>query len=585
MTNEGRLHLKILLLISFFGLFSVSGQVTCPTLNGPFNGANNVPVDTSISWTPITGVPGYLISIGTTPGGTDIVNSVNVGVATTYTPPLGLPENSTIYVTLTIFFFNAPDITCESESFSTADVTTPPPCTTVRIPEDGATNVNVASSIFWNNAATATSYTITIGTTMGSTDVANLNVGNQLSFNSPTDFEFDTTYFVNIIPENENGTAIGSCIESSFTTGSMATIPSCTSLVNPLNNAINVPLTPLLEWTDVPDATGYRVTIGLTPDSAEVIDNLVFTDNSTLVLNFEPNRTFFITIIPFNEAGEAVGCSQETFSTVLGCGPFLDPNTGELINLAPEINFEETITICQNDLPFTVSSTDVADGFRWFSLDSNGNETLLSSEISFDITDEGLYRYEAFNNISQSGNSIECPSTIDFTVVASSIATIDDLRVVGQNGNIDINVEVSGIGNYEFAIDNENGPYQDSNAFTNLAPGSYTFFVRDKNGCGIAQESFMQDLTLEGFPKFFTPNGDGINDFWQFLPPPNNSEIEIGPIHIFNRFGLLIAQIEPNSLGWDGTFNGNPLPSSDYWFTTVSLQTLNEIKGHFTLKR
>ena len=142
MINEGRLNIKIILLISFFGLFSASGQVTCPTLNGPFNGANNVPVDTTISWTSIEGVPGYLISIGTTSGGNDIINSVNVGIATTYTPPLGLPKNSTIYVTLTIFFFNAPDITCTSESFSTADVTS--------LGWDGTFNgVNLPATDYW----------------------------------------------------------------------------------------------------------------------------------------------------------------------------------------------------------------------------------------------------------------------------------------------------------------------------------------------------------------------------------------------------------------------------------------------------
>ena len=585
MVKEQGLQIKILFLIGFFWSFLVSGQVTCPTLNGPFNGDNNVPVDTSISWTSIAGVPGYLISIGTTPGGIDIINSVNVGSATTYNPPLGLPENSPIYVTLTIFFFNAPDIVCTSESFNTEDVTTPPPCTTVRIPANDATNVNVATSIFWNSASTATSYTLTIGTTMGGTDIVNLNVGNELSYNPPTDFQFNTTYYVRVIPENENGTPIGTCNETSFTTGSLATIPGCTSLINPFNNAMNVPLTPLLEWNAVPDATGYRVTIGMTPTSAEVIDNLVFTDNRTLVLNFEPNRTFFITIIPFNEAGEAVGCSQETFSTILGCGPFLDANTGELVNLAPEVTFEEIIPICQNDLPYTVTSTDTADGFRWYSLDSNGNETLLSSEVSFDILDEGMYRYEAYTTISQSGNSIDCPSIIDFEVVASSIATINEVAVVGQNGVIDVRVEANGIGDYEYAVDNIDGPYQDSNAFTNLPTGSHTFYVRDKNGCGIAQESFIQDVTLEGFPKFFTPNGDGINDFWQFLPTQDNTQVEIGPIHIYNRFGFLILQLDPSSIGWDGTLNGRPLPSSDYWFSSVSLNTQNEIKGHFALKR
>ncbi|RWW96760.1 T9SS type B sorting domain-containing protein, partial [Flavobacterium cerinum] len=43
--------------------------------------------------------------------------------------------------------------------------------------------------------------------------------------------------------------------------------------------------------------------------------------------------------------------------------------------------------------------------------------------------------------------------------------------------------------------------------------------------------------------------------------------------------------------GWDGTFNGNPVPATDYWFTvtypeTVGTTVINkEFKAHFSLKR
>ena len=38
-------------------------------------------------------------------------------------------------------------------------------------------------------------------------------------------------------------------------------------------------------------------------------------------------------------------------------------------------------------------------------------------------------------------------------------------------------------------------------------------------------------------------------------------------IYIFDRFGKLLKQISPSlGPGWDGNYNGNPLPSSDYWF-------------------
>ncbi|MBX2827609.1 MAG: T9SS type B sorting domain-containing protein, partial [Flavobacteriaceae bacterium] len=58
-------------------------------------------------------------------------------------------------------------------------------------------------------------------------------------------------------------------------------------------------------------------------------------------------------------------------------------------------------------------------------------------------------------------------------------------------------------------------------------------------------------------------------------------------IYIFDRFGKLLKQISPLGPGWDGTYNGNPLPSSDYWFRVeyIEDERAREFTGHFTLKR
>jgi gliding motility-associated-like protein len=83
-----------------------------------------------------------------------------------------------------------------------------------------------------------------------------------------------------------------------------------------------------------------------------------------------------------------------------------------------------------------------------------------------------------------------------------------------------------------------------------------------------------------------TPNGDGFNDTWKiesiasFDPSAN--------IYIFDRYGKLLKQLSPiNDAGWDGTYNGTPLPSSDYWFLIEYTEddTRKEFRGHFTLKR
>ncbi len=558
-------------------------QCPVPVLVSPMDLQTDVPVDTEISWNGVAGVPAYLLSIGTTPFGGEILNRQNVGNATSFSPPLGLPADTDIYVTITLFFFQTgvSEITCSTETFRTAALTAPPFCTALANPMDGAVNVNIGSRISWNYTPTAESYILTVGTSPGGIEIFEGDVGNTLSFNPDPDLPADTPIFVTVTPTNAIGTAVA-CPVQQFTTGMAASLPACTSMISPADGANNVSLNPLLEWGEVADAIGYRVTIGLSPFTAEILNNTNFTTNSTNFIEFEPNRTFFVRIIPYNEAGLAIGCIQQTFSTLLGCGPFFDPDTGELVTLNPVIALPDTLAFCENDGALAVTSPDNADDFRWYQLNEFGEETLLGSGESIEFTETGMYRYEAINRLIQEGSEVECSSTKVFEVTSSEIATITSLIVDGQAGVLRIEARVSGIGDYEYSLDN--GPYQDSAVFDNVPAGSHTVFVRDRNGCGIVSQSIDQQVALDGFPRFFTPNGDGINDLWQYEPPPTIEEIPLNSIQVFDRYGKLLAQFGPDSEGWDGTFNGNPLPSDDYWFR-AEVNSREELKGHFTLKR
>ncbi|MFY7670658.1 T9SS type B sorting domain-containing protein [Tenacibaculum sp. MEBiC06402] len=82
----------------------------------------------------------------------------------------------------------------------------------------------------------------------------------------------------------------------------------------------------------------------------------------------------------------------------------------------------------------------------------------------------------------------------------------------------------------------------------------------------------------QNFPTFFTPNQDGINDFWKI-----KSDIPIQSIQIFNRFGLLIATI-PKNLGWDGLSNGKKMPSNTYWYKVIFEDNTSKM-GSFSLLR
>ncbi|MCO7184185.1 T9SS type B sorting domain-containing protein [Tenacibaculum sp. XPcli2-G] len=86
-----------------------------------------------------------------------------------------------------------------------------------------------------------------------------------------------------------------------------------------------------------------------------------------------------------------------------------------------------------------------------------------------------------------------------------------------------------------------------------------------------------RDVTI---PNFFTPNNDGNNDTW--IVNANNNLIK--EIYITDRFGKIVGKIKPNTIGWNGLYNGKPLPSTTYWYQIIF--TNGEAKnGAFALIR
>lgn len=357
----------------------------------------------------------------------------------------------------------------------------------------------------------------------------------------------------------------------------------------PLDNATNIEAETNLIWTYSPTATGYLLSVGTTPGGTDVFDNLDVGN----VLVFEPSnglpadRAVFVTVVPYNDIGPAVSCNEESFvttSAVIECGPYFDYVSGGTVSLGPTLEFPDTVAICAQDTSTTIISPDEADGYRWYSVNTDGSETLLSDTNSVELSNIGRYRYEAYNNITQSATTVECGTTKNFNVITSEAAIINSINDVKINGERRLTINVQGMGSYEYTLDKIDGPYQDDTVFTNVSDDFHVIYVRDKNGCGITESSVQRNLSPDDFPKFFTPNGDNVNDYWQFIEPETENEIILTTIHIFNRYGNLLAVIDPKSRGWDGKFRGRPLPSNDYWFRAFAANK-QEVKGHFTLKR
>jgi gliding motility-associated-like protein len=175
-------------------------------------------------------------------------------------------------------------------------------------------------------------------------------------------------------------------------------------------------------------------------------------------------------------------------------------------------------------------------------------------------------------------NSNGCSKLRTITVGPSNTATIDSIDILDAVEANSVTIFVSGEGDYEYSLDTEFTGFQDSNTFIGVVPGLHTIYVRDKKDCGTVKKN----ISVIGFPNFFTPNGDGFNDTWHVfgINTPNQANSEV---YIFDRFGKMLIQLNPSGGGWDGTYNGLAMPTSDYWFF-VKLEDGRLFKGHFSLK-
>jgi len=93
-------------------------------------------------------------------------------------------------------------------------------------------------------------------------------------------------------------------------------LPVCTMLNSPLNGDSNVEINSDLSWDASTDATGYKLVVGTTSGGTDIEDN---TDVGN-VLSYDPGdfpcgSTIYVTIIPYNAAGDASGCTEESFTT------------------------------------------------------------------------------------------------------------------------------------------------------------------------------------------------------------------------------------------------------------------------------
>ena len=256
-----------------------------------------------------------------------------------------------------------------------------------------------------------------------------------------------------------------------------------------------------------------------------------------------------------------------------GLGPYLRL----VVNPLPDFDLGEDIILCIDPVTGvgsqTINATPSTPGsysYQWTPTNPLGNSGL------YNVTAAGTYAVVVTNSstgcqFTDSVNVTTSSAPASLSVVLTTPAFSSGLATIEA-------IATGGFGIYEYSLNAID--WQSSPIFSGLENGNYTIYVRDIQGCDLLPSQPIQTIT---YPNYFTPNGDGYNDTWVIRLPVEYD----GLITIYDRYGKVIKQISSYGAGWDGTFNGITLPSTDYWFKVEYTEnnTRKEFKSHFSLKR
>jgi len=291
--------------------------------------------------------------------------------------------------------------------------------------------------------------------------------------------------------------------------------------------------------------------------------------------------TFYRTFLDAQTETDALNLYEALPSTTIwvriekedaGCGG-IEPI--ELVVNTIEMNLEDNYTICASSLyPSTV--LDGGSNDRWEWRDESG--AIISTSRQFQLSQSGDFSLTVY----KTENQLECSVTKQFTANDTGTPYFIEVETEGRQ----ITVSIEGESDYEFSLDNINFLGEGTNhIFSDVEPGVYTVFVRDKNNC---ENPIDTKVSLVHYPKFLTPNGDRHNDTWKIYGI--NSDLYLSAeINIFDRYGknLYNMSLNNNKFGWDGTLNGEMLLSTDYWFVATLIDKESNTytrTGHFSLR-
>ena len=314
-----------------------------------------------------------------------------------------------------------------------------------------------------------------------------------------------------------------------------------------------------LSGTPTEGETGSEITITATDDG-----------DGTLTAT----QTFTIVVTPVNDAPVAVADT----ATVL------EDAEATSINVLANDTDDEGDPLTLVSVTTSGTGTVIVDGLLLEytpAADFNGTE-----EVSYTVSD-GLLTSAGVLTITVTPVN-DAPIAIEDIASVLENAFMTSIDVISNDIDVDGDilsltaVSYSGLGTVVVNVDEFSVDYTPAPNFIGTEVINYSITDGILSSEGVLKINVITPEEIQitkpelNLPKFFTPNGDGINDTWN-IKWNNVSNYRIIEVNIYNRYGKILKKLTSFDNGWDGTYNGKLMPPNDYW-VAIKLVPMNETK-------
>jgi hypothetical protein len=276
------------------------------SLTAPADGATNVPLLPTLTWTASAGVSTYTLEAASDAAFTTIVLS-QVGITTTsYTPGAPIAQGVTVFWRVTAL--NAGGSTLATGApFSFTTVTLPPGAFTLTAPADTATGVALQPTFTWGASTGAVSYTLEVSTDSGFSAVVVTQSGLVVTnFQPGAPLTGGTSYFWRVRAINAGGSTVATGAPFSFLT--VTTGPGPFTLVYPSDGSFGVDPNTFFLWNDATGVSTYTLDVATDAAFTSIVFEVTGIPGSSFgsTLNLAPMTTYYWRVTAVNGTGSTM---------------------------------------------------------------------------------------------------------------------------------------------------------------------------------------------------------------------------------------------------------------------------------------